>query len=70
VRTHVLLWPFGFRGSASKLCWLLISWDMFSFHGAGGECHVSRDLRTSNGGLNLSGDEELAWCFVTWSSGM
>ena len=42
----------------------------FSFHGAGGECHVSRDLRTSNGGSNLSGDEELAWCFMTWSSGM
>ena len=27
VRTHVLLWPFGFRGSVSKLRWLF-------FHGA------------------------------------
>jgi hypothetical protein len=41
------LWPFGFRGSASKICWLLISWDMFSFHSNGGECHGDRDLRTS-----------------------
>ena len=24
----------------------------------------------SNGGSNLSRDEELAWCFMTWSSGM
>jgi hypothetical protein len=32
---------------------------MSSFHGAGGECHVYRDLRTSNGGLSLDGHEEL-----------
>ena len=32
----------------------------FSFHGAGGECHGRRDLGTSNGGLCLRGDEELA----------
>jgi mono/diheme cytochrome c family protein len=31
-----------------------------SFHGAGGECHESRDQRTSNGGSNLPDDEELA----------
>ena len=30
VRTRVFLWPFGFRGSASKLCWLLISWSTLS----------------------------------------
>ena len=42
----------------------------FSFHGAEGECHGRRDLRTSNGGLSLCDDEELARCFVTWSSGM
>jgi hypothetical protein len=64
------LWPFGFRGSAPKLCWLLISWGMFSFHGAGGECHGSRDLMTSDGGLSLVGDDELAWWFVTWSISM
>jgi hypothetical protein len=39
VRTHIFIWPFGFRGNASKLCWLLILWRMFSFHGAGRECH-------------------------------
>jgi hypothetical protein len=33
----------------------------FSFHGAGGECHGSQDLSTSNGGSSLCGDEELAW---------
>jgi hypothetical protein len=43
---------------------------MFSLHGAGGECHGRRDLRSSNGGLFLCGDEELARCFVTWSSSM
>jgi hypothetical protein len=30
VRTHIFLWPFGFRGSASKLRWLLISWSTLS----------------------------------------
>jgi hypothetical protein len=40
------LWPFGFRRSASKLYWLLISWRMFSFHGAGRECHDIQDPRT------------------------
>jgi hypothetical protein len=43
---------------------------MFSFHGAGGECHGSRDLRYGNDGSSLGSDEELAWCFMTWSSGM
>jgi hypothetical protein len=28
---------FGFRGSVSKLCWLLISCSTFSFHDAGEE---------------------------------
>jgi hypothetical protein len=61
VRTLVFLWLFGFRGSALKLCWLLISWGMFLFHGAGRECHGSQDPRTSNGGLSLGSDVELAW---------
>jgi hypothetical protein len=64
------IWPFGFRGSASKFCQLLIPWNMFSLHGASGECHGRRDLRSSNHGLCLRGDEELARCFVTWSSSM
>ena len=44
----------------------------FSFHGEvkGKECHGSRDLRTSNGGSKLCGDDELSWCFGTCSSGM
>ena len=42
----------------------------FSFHGAGGECHGSQDLGTSIGDSSLCGDEELAWCFVSWSSGI
>jgi hypothetical protein len=42
----------------------------FSSHGADGECHGSRDLEPSNGGSSFCGDEKLAWCFVTWSSGM
>jgi hypothetical protein len=33
---------------------------MFSFHGAGGEFHERQDLRDSDGGLTLIGDEELA----------
>ena len=33
---------------------------MFSFHGAEGESHGDRDLRTDNGGSSLGGDEELA----------
>jgi hypothetical protein len=27
-------------------------------------------MRTSNGGLSLVGNEELAWLFMTWGSGM
>jgi hypothetical protein len=42
----------------------------FSFHGAGGECHGCRDMRTSKGGLGLGGDAELTWRFVNWSSDM
>jgi hypothetical protein len=41
---------------------------MFSFHGAGGEFHGSRDLRYDNDDSSLHGEEELAWCFMTWSS--
>ena len=37
----------------------------FSFHGAGRECHGRQDLKSSNGGLSLCGDEELARRFVT-----
>jgi hypothetical protein len=70
VRTHTFIWSFGFRGSASKLCWLLISWSTFSFHDVGGKWHGSRDLWSNNGGSSLGGEEELAWCFMTWSSGM
>jgi hypothetical protein len=54
VRTRVFIWPFSFRGSASKLC-------MFLFYDAGRECHERRDLGTSYGGSCLGGDEELAW---------
>jgi hypothetical protein len=49
----------------ARLCYL---WGMsFSFHGEvrGGEWHGRRDLRTSNGGSSLCGDEELAWCNCT-----
>jgi hypothetical protein len=60
VRTHFFLYPFGFRGSTSKLCRLLISRSTFSFHGASGECHGGRDLWTSDGGSSLYGEEELA----------
>jgi hypothetical protein len=70
MRTRVFLWPFGFRGSASKLSLLLISWGTFLFHGAGKECHGSQDLGTNSGGSSLGSDEELAWWFMTWSSGM
>jgi hypothetical protein len=41
---------------------------MFSFHGVDGECHGSQDLRYGNDGLSLGSEEELAWCFITWSS--
>jgi hypothetical protein len=42
----------------------------FSFHGASGECHCRQDLWASNGGFYLCGDEELARCSMTSSSGM
>jgi hypothetical protein len=57
--TRFFLQLFGFRGSASKLCRLLISWSIVSFHGASGECHVGRDLGTIDGGSSLCGEEEL-----------
>jgi hypothetical protein len=33
----------------------------FSFHGAVGECHESRNLMTSNGDLSICGDDKFAW---------
>jgi hypothetical protein len=33
------LWPFDFRESTSKLCWLLISWGIFTFPDADTEYH-------------------------------
>lgn len=71
MHTHVFLWPFGFRGSAWKLCWLLPSWDTLSrsmVKLVGGECPRSQDLRIINDDLSLCGDEELAWWYVTWSN--
>jgi hypothetical protein len=59
----VFLFDFGFRGSAAKLCWLLPSCDTISHSmvkSASIECHGSRVLGTSNGGLSLCGKEELA----------
>jgi hypothetical protein len=47
-----------------KLCCLLPSWDTaLMFHGEirCEKCHGSRDLRTSNGGSSLYGDEEFPW---------
>jgi hypothetical protein len=41
---------------------------MFSLHGAGGECHGSRDLRYGNDSSSLGNKKELAWCFVAWNS--
>jgi hypothetical protein len=73
VCTHVFLWPFGFRGSVVKLCWLLPSWGRLSrsiVKSAGGKCHESWDPRTSNVDLRLCDDEELTWWFVTWGSGI
>jgi hypothetical protein len=49
--------------SGVELCYQLPSWDMScTFHGEvrGGECHESRDLRTSNGGSSLCIDAEFA----------
>jgi hypothetical protein len=31
---------------------------------------MAAEMRTSNGGSSLGGTEELAYWFVTWSSGM
>jgi hypothetical protein len=66
-------WPFGFIGSVVKLCCPLPSWDTsFTVYSEvrGREWHISQDLRTSNGGSCLCEDEELAWWFMTCSSGM
>jgi hypothetical protein len=61
--TRVFVWPFGFKGSAAKLHWLLPSYDMISHSivkSASGECHRCRVLGGSNGGSSLCGNEELA----------
>jgi hypothetical protein len=44
----------------------------FPLHGEvkGGEWHVNRDMKTSNGGMNQCSDEELAWCFGIRGKGM
>jgi hypothetical protein len=64
VHTNIFLWPFGLRGKVAKLYWLLLpSWGTLSHSmvkSVGGKYHGSRDLRTSNGGSSLCGDEKLA----------
>ena len=71
VRTHVFSLTVWFqRERFEALLVVTIMEHAFLFYGAGGECHGRRDLRTSNGGLSLCGDEELARCFMTWRSGM
>jgi hypothetical protein len=59
--------------SGAKLCYMLSSCNMsFPLHGEvkGGEWHVNRDMKTSNGGMNQCSDEELAWCFGIRGKGM
>jgi hypothetical protein len=61
--TRVFIYPFGFRGSATKLCWLLPSCDMISrsmVKSASEECHGCQVLGTSNGDSSLFGNEKLA----------
>jgi hypothetical protein len=61
--THVFIWPFGFRGSVAKLCWLLPSCDVISrsmVKLSSGEYHGRRVLENCIGGLSLCGKEELA----------
>jgi hypothetical protein len=70
---RVFIWPFGFRGSAMKLCWLLPSCDTTSrsmVKSASGEYYWCRVLGTSNGDSSLCGNEKLSSWFVTRSSGM
>jgi hypothetical protein len=56
--------PFGFKGSVTKLCWLLPSGGTIPHSmvkSDSGEYHGSQDLRTSNCGLSLCNDVELDW---------
>jgi hypothetical protein len=53
------IWPFGFKGSTVKLCWVLPSCGMIFrsvVKSASGECHGSQDIRTRNGVSSLRGD--------------
>jgi hypothetical protein len=57
-------WPFGLRGSAVKLCWLLpscVTISCFMMKSVSGECYGSRDLQSGNGCLSLCGEVQLAW---------
>jgi hypothetical protein len=38
----------------------------FSFHGASGEYHGRRDMRSNNGGLSLYGNEKIGWVIRDW----
>jgi hypothetical protein len=69
---HAFIWPFGFRGSVAKLCWLFPPCDVSHSmeKSASGECHGCRVLENCIGGLSLCGKEELASWFLTCSSDM
>jgi hypothetical protein len=72
-RTHIFIWPFGFRGSVAKLCWLFPPCDVISrsmVKSASGECHGCRVLENCIGGLSLFSKEELALWFLTCSIDM
>jgi hypothetical protein len=47
------------------LLWIMLCCSMLK--SAGGKCLRSRS-RTSYGGFSFCHDNELSWCFVTWSS--
>jgi hypothetical protein len=49
------------KGAFEALLVINIMGLAFFLHGDGGECHGSQNLRTSNGGSSLCGNEELAW---------
>jgi hypothetical protein len=61
MRTNVLPDHLVSKGALRSSVGLLISYGMFSFHCAGGECHEIRDLRYGNDDSSLRGEEELAW---------
>jgi hypothetical protein len=71
VCTCGFLWPFDFRGSVTKLCWLLPSGETIPrsmVKSDSREYHGSQDLRTSNCGLSHCDDVELDWWFMAQSS--